>query len=523
MVLSRVAFALFIIMGGVGGCAGPHPYNPGQAQLARQGKTEIDGLDFSAFMATEDKNIDAYDQSERQAWRDNALLRRDLMLAQIAASPEDFEKAWLNPTELFGSHLQEILGETPTVEKLGVLAEKLDDAEVTYRSLLDSIRKEAADPFFEGVTLPPCNPAAGVLIPSLTDATRRALTADVGPQVAAVRIERYNEAKRSCDRAADAFAEVSNLTPGTMKIASELTAAKQDLAAAEQLRDEIAQKFDEAVKEINEAAPSAGGKKPSEIAGPALTALHELVAKATGLAASFSSLELNEKRLQQLDSVLTAAATGKLEDASLSQEQRRRAVALGGLPNLADSFYDLAAASGAVPRYALLVVREQVRAGRDRAAAQVAYATARMAILQAELDTLVLELRRYGRSVRYYQQARDRDNVGSLRQKPAVVLGPQSPAAVRERSKAAVGWSAFAWSSAELRMADLEGALNRLAYDRRQADSRIALAEWKGMLVALADGQVGYYDAGIRPEELSALAIQLLQAAGLFTIAAAVN
>ena len=72
-------------------------------------------------------------------------------------------------------------------------------------------------------------------------------------------------------------------------------------------------------------------------------------------------------------------------------------------------------------------------------------------------------------------------------------------------------------------MADLEGALNRTEYDKRQANSRVALAEWKGMLVALADGQVGYHDAGIRPEELSGLAIQLLQAAGLFTIAAAVN
>ena len=107
----------------------------------------------------------------------------------------------------------------------------------------------------------------------------------------------------------------------------------------------------------------------------------------TEIPSSFASLELSEKRLQELDAVLAAAATGELEDAGLSREQQRLAIALGGLPDLADSFYDLAAASETVPRYALLIVREQVRAERDRAAAEVAFATARVEILQRMIDT----------------------------------------------------------------------------------------------------------------------------------------
>jgi hypothetical protein len=103
------------------------------------------------------------------------------------------------------------------------------------------------------------------------------------------------------------------------------------------------------------------------------------------------------------------------------------------------------------------------------------------------------------------------------------LMSTSTPAPERERVKAAVAWSFYVSSEAERQLADLGAASNALEYEANQARSRAALAEWKGMLSVLADGQVGYHETGIRPEELSALAIQLLQAAGLFAIAAGVN
>jgi hypothetical protein len=62
-----------------------------------------------------------------------------------------------------------------------------------------------------------------------------------------------------------------------------------------------------------------------------------------------------------------------------------------------------------------------------------------------------------------------------------------------------------------------------LDYEAKQSRSRVTLTEWKGMLAALADGQIGYHKTGIRPKELSGLVVQLLQAAGLFAIAARIE
>lgn len=449
------------------------------------------------------------------------------MLARIAQSPKPFEEAWIGPGSDLGQHIQQLLGKSASIRQLGETAEAFNEVRILFEGHLNGVRARATDFILHGLTLPRCAPGASELIPSRSQAITGALAADavaagVGSKTDFLLMQ-YDEAKERCNDAAREFARMSDLAPAASAIASKLADARADLAEAERLRGEIAKRFDEVVKEIREAAPTAGGKKPSEIAGPALAALHAVVGEAAGLAGSVKSLAVSEKRLQELDALLGAAATGKLEDPSLSQEQRRLAVALGGLPNLADSFYDLAEASGAVPRYALLVVREQVRAERDRAAADVAQATGRVEILQAMFDAQVLEFRRYARAARFYEEARTRDAGSLLRRSPAVVLSAASPTSVRERAKAAVAWSAFAWNNTETRMAGYEGALLRLEYDRRQSNSRVALAEWKGMLTALADGQVGYHEAGIKPEELSSLAVQLLQAAGLFTIAAGVK
>jgi hypothetical protein len=221
--------------------------------------------------------------------------------------------------------------------------------------------------------------------------------------------------------------------------------------------------------------------------------------------------------------VLSAAASGELEDPNLNKDRRRLAIALGGLPDLADSFYDLAATTDDVPRLALLVVREQVRAQRDLAAADLARRYGTVRLREERLKTMVRELEQYSKSVRLINEAKRAGAPDLMGRRPVELLNSSTSAPVRERVKAAVAWSIYVWSDAEGRLADLEGASNALEYENKQARSRVALVEWKGMLSALADGQVGYHETGIRPEELSALAIQLLQAAGLFTIAAGVN
>jgi hypothetical protein len=514
-----------LLLGALGGCAGAHLYNPEKVELAQQGKKGIDSLDFSAFMAAEDKNIAAYDEAERRSWHANELLKRDLMLARMTQSSLPFHEAWIGPASDLGQHVAKLAGKPASIEELGKVGEELGAAEVTIRSNLDGVRERAVEFDRNGLSLPPCNPASGASIPARTEAvTSKIQAATGGTEKAADLLEVYDSARELCDAAQKQFeGAMCELAPATRSICSELADARSDLAGAEKIRSEISNKFDDAVREIEQAAPGARGKKPSQIAGPALAALHEAIGQGAGLAGSIKGLEVSEKRLQKLDALLDAAATGSLDDPNLTEEQRKLAVAIGGLPNLADSFYDLAGSVDSVPRYALLIVREQVRAERDRAAAQVQRAQRRVELLQAKLDTQVREFRRYVEAARYYGDAKDKDSEGRLKQKPAVALSGESPAPVRERARVAVAWSAFAWNSAETQMADYDAALFRLEYERRQSDSRIALAEWKGMLVALADSQVGYHETGITPEQWSALAVQLLQAAGLFAIAAGVQ
>src|SRR5262245_32633010 len=175
--IHRRVWGMVLLGGLLGGCAGAHLYNPEQAQLATQGKKGVDSLDFTAFMAAEDKNIAAYDEAERKSWRDNILLQRDLMLAGVAQSGEPFETAWIGAESALGKHVGVLLGQHPsTITAIGEAGEQANAADVKLKSDLDGVRVRVTDPALKGLSLPRCAPQNGELIPPRTISITRELT-----------------------------------------------------------------------------------------------------------------------------------------------------------------------------------------------------------------------------------------------------------------------------------------------------------------------------------------------------------
>lgn len=156
------AFGFMLAVALFGGCAGPHLYDPSKADLARQGKETVDSLDFSEFLAAEDKNIAVYQQQETEAQHENVRLTRDLRIANLAASKSSLEQAWLGQGDgALGRHLSEVFGRQQiSISELKKGA-KANDLQLELDSAYDGVRERQEILAGVGLSPPSCDPSRG--------------------------------------------------------------------------------------------------------------------------------------------------------------------------------------------------------------------------------------------------------------------------------------------------------------------------------------------------------------------------
>ena len=320
------------------------------------------------------------------------------------------------------------------------------------------------------------------------------------------------------------------------KTLAELTDARSRKAAAAAREQEVHNTFKAAEAALKAKMPN-NEKKPSELITEEIKKLRSLLSGVADLAVLLGESSAIEEKLKSLDSILASIVAKEGEkQPELEATQQRIALALAGLPNLADSFSELGRILDTPPLTALIMVKQELEARKRATIAARVREEAEIALIEEQYNVLLNEIGDYNAvfrlintARRYAEQARFKGDpfeqtLASLTFMKVPMNGStlafdkMLPAV-----KAAVVHQIHAETKGLRRRYEAEYRRIALDYEANLALTQARIDEWHAMLGPLITQQKLYHESGVKSDQLASLAVELLKAFALFGIAVGVN
>ena len=523
-------------------CAGIHLHNADNAEKANTIDTGFNEIaaQTDAEFEKETQNQEAILAEELSAVRQFAQNDRDAALAIVAASDEKLLNVWME--RMFMKRLEKIGVKGNNVNELGVTVEKIKDNLDIAESLANSFAQKISS-LNEGLYYKAklsCTPNG---VASIDDKLVKAalekasienekilgtpLTEEDSEEFEETIRDTYKRLEDDCKDWGSKFASLLSDSEDTefQKVLKDRNRALKDKEDAIARVGKVEMAFKNAKKELEKMTPKEPDKRPSEIIADQISKLRKLVKGGSSLVSLSSELKIIEERLKELDDVLASAAAGNENEdkPELKGTKKRIALALAGLPNLADGFSELGRTLKKPPLTALIMAKGELEARLRATKAELVREQARIELIEKQYAALVDELTDYNMVFILINKAKK--EAGSIKpfnlsyQKLAEKKLPKTQRA----ASAAIALQIQAESRSLRRRYQAEYQIIALDYQAGKELSKARVAQWHAMLGPLISQQKTYHESGVKPEKLASLTLELLKAIGLFTIAAGVN
>jgi hypothetical protein len=297
--------------------------------------------------------------------------------------------------------------------------------------------------------------------------------------------------------------------------ADELTKLQIEMRKSQALYDADNAAYKQALKEIAESKPGAEDRA-EELLGKAGKAL-DAVAAVNDFGIEFAAEE-RLKALREIIAILGGKGGASGTDKSvLTDDVRKNLAAVANLPHLVDESADLFAAAEEArlsPLVLELAYQEQVlKAVKLRIAAKEAEVERRRQFYFAA----VAEAGKIGFA---QERLADAQGIEGFAQRPLYELLEASPSA----GQAALFDALTAYYESQVKFNQVQNKLlfdeSAAAFQRNLDENQIALNQWLTLSKSDSDILAAYFAAGVKPEDVAALLVQLL---GLGGIAVGVN
>jgi hypothetical protein len=501
------------------GCGGLHLYNAGRHKTAEEAKTTYDSVKLLEVITVERANLASILNAELEvASRHN----------QVALQAEWFRlvDSSLPLTEAFE---QKAIGKR--LVQLGVTANqtvaKHEEALIVDLATLDmeAARREAkardvasAIRAMFGVEVPRCEREAPALPGEAPKNVKDAAAGQVDTLATL-----YGRYVKTCNALLEFWKSFETQKGLSAADEGALPAAYQEwrqderrLRTAQDAAAAAQDKYKQALTQHGQASASRDLKSLQDQA-KALRAALDTLRQAGG---TVGREKAAEERIAQLDRLLEAAATGKVDAKSLEDPELRKAVAVvAGLPSIGDDALRVQANRRKPAVAPLLIEKQRQEIQRDAAARAVERARRRVELRREKVDALVLELRLLQRARIAVDLARKAAVSGSdpfgLTFREA--LGTGTSGATKRHLYESIMFYVDSIATARLRQEQLELQLVAVDHEEAVDSAQTAIGLWNALIATPINELVAYHASGIKPEEIAALVIQLVTLGGIAT------
>jgi hypothetical protein len=499
------------------GCGGLHLYNAGRHKTAEEAKTTYDGVKLLEVITVERANLASVLDAELEvASRHN----------QVALQAEWFR---LVDSSLPLSTAFEQKGIGKRLVQLGVTAKPTvaEDEEALIVDLatldMEAARHEAkardaasAIRAMFGAEVPRCEREAPVL-PG--EAPKNLKDAAAGQ--AATLATLYGRYVKTCNALLEFWKSFETQKGLSAADEGALPAAYQEwrqderrLRTAQDAAAAAQDKYKQALTQHGQASASRDLKSLQDQA-KALRAALDTLRQAGG---TVGGEKAAEERIAQLDRLLEAAATGKVDAKSLEDPELRKAVAVvAGLPSIGDDALRVQANRRKPAVAPLLIEKQRQEIQRDAAARAVERARRRVELRRQKVDALVLELRLLQRARIAADLARKAAGSDPFGLTFREALGAGTSGATKRHLYESIMFYVDSIATARLRQEQLELQLVAVDHEEAVDSAQTAIGLWNALIATPINELVAYHASGIKPEEIAALVIQLVTLGGIAT------
>jgi hypothetical protein len=532
-------------------CAGAHFHNPNNAQLANLAASGFHDMvqEIDTELNKETRNQAAVLKAELESVRTFAQNDRDAALAIVITSDDTLSQVWYE--RMFQKRLEVIGikrdkdGFAGPVQRAATILQELPNLRLAVDQKITSMRSFS----YAGQLM--CTATEGIAPLDealLQKAVEEQLASSPGPiedpqsdreAIASLLRMTHADLLQDCEQWRQKRREQEQVFATTGEAATtlaELTDARSRKAEAEARAQEVHNAFKAAEAALKAKMPH-NAQKPSELITAEIQKVRSLLSGVADLAGLLGEASAIDEKLKSIDSLLASIAAGEGEKPpELEATQQRIALALAGLPNLADSFSELGRILDTPPLTALIMVKQELEARKRATIAARVREEAEMALIEEQYDALLDEISDYNTvfrliktARRYAEQARFKGDpfqqtLASLTFMKAPMNGsPLAFGKMLQAVKAAVVHQIHAETKGLRRR--YEAAYRRIAldYEANLALTQARIDEWHAMLGPLITQQKLYHESGVKSEQLASLAVELLKAFALFGIAVGVN
>jgi hypothetical protein len=327
----------------------------------------------------------------------------------------------------------------------------------------------------------------------------------------------YEQYQDGCQARIASLARLQKVKPGRLKAA---LAAWQDaageLAGLRQKQADAQKRYEAALKAYDDATRLAEVDRAGTSFVDQAKQLQDLLAGFESAAKALGVESSAAERIRGIDTLLAAAAGGKIDEARLSDPGFKKAVMVAAAtPPLADEARRIVADRRAPLVAALVLEKQHQEIRRNAARRSVERQVRRVELLRQKLEALVLEveLLQVGRvaAVNAGRLAAPEDPFA----KPlGAALETPKPGARRQLYQLLARY-VDSIATARARQEEIDYRLIALDHEESVDASETAIGLWNALIASPINQLTAYHAAGIRAEQVAALLIQLLTMGGI--------